>query len=185
MLKDDKEDAGGITKLVEGAKQTASYFDKVVNGEITGHRRVRLTAAAIRVVCVLQILLFLVIMIFGVAALQEGESSFESLFNGVIGFGSTFLAMVGVSRKSEQMTRMFFVCQMWVLSLHTDYLYNSIILGKEQETRCSPAVADYGTSDVGACEEELRFSRSKMFMGIFGGLLCVTSCVLSLEFNRS
>eukprot|EP01064_Diplonema_japonicum_P033621 TRINITY_DN6688_c0_g2_i1.p1 TRINITY_DN6688_c0_g2~~TRINITY_DN6688_c0_g2_i1.p1 ORF type:complete len:294 (+),score=49.50 TRINITY_DN6688_c0_g2_i1:58-882(+) len=160
-----------------------SYFDKIVHGKADDDERVTVLDNLVKITAVSNFLISIIVLSLAFVAKGDGEKLFQTVFAAVLGFVSSVFGWLATTNRSELCTRLYFIFQMWQLSVLTMYLYVNISFERSDQNKCHPAIADYGGIDTVSCQDRVNKSRAKIFVAVFGAILSVCSCMVSLEYN--
>ncbi|KAJ9456708.1 hypothetical protein DIPPA_33539 [Diplonema papillatum] len=169
---------GGQNHYVE-----PSFLTKLMSGDFDKESRARLVGKILLGLVAGEALLCSVVLVFAFTAAAEGERLFQSVFAASIGLFSSLFGAKAAHARSEFHTRLYFVLQMWLLSVLTAYLFENVTLERGETNKCHPTVADYGDIDGSSCADTVSKARAKLFVAVFGAVLSVVSCVVALDHN--
>ena len=172
------------TMSEEGKHVESDNGEEEDDEEQSAFTRLQILGKAQATLAVGQIAMSVAVLVLSSLSRKDNDSiNIRDVFSGTIGVCSGVVGFIGGAYKKELPTRLYFIFQLWMLSVITMYLYVTVSSETTMESKCNPHGTFSQSSNSDDCHGGVARNRAKLSFGAMGLLLTLATCVVSFDFE--
>eukprot|EP01063_Lacrimia_lanifica_P012702 TRINITY_DN1937_c0_g1_i1.p1 TRINITY_DN1937_c0_g1~~TRINITY_DN1937_c0_g1_i1.p1 ORF type:complete len:354 (+),score=127.60 TRINITY_DN1937_c0_g1_i1:128-1189(+) len=156
-------------------------FIQVFNGDRGPEARMIKLSFVLRMLATVQLLVCFPLVILALLDRDASETIHEDIISFLLAFFAGIMGFYAGSSNSEQLSRVFFVFEIWLLFTLTQLLYTTVDVEQAQRRVCDPIVGDHAVGTD--CSSNMSLVHAKLSFVFIQSFICAGGAFLGYDYN--